>query len=121
MKIGSFKNLSKAFDLVAADNGMDKSESLDERDCPPEWLDRFTKADEAAGDLAISELRDVVDEDQVDADLASVSDNALETMCAGEHSVQALIIASVGSDAQALADVLESAFDGELSDLIFAD
>lgn len=121
MKISAFRFLIRAFEKVGADNGMELSRLLNDRHCPPEWLDRFTKGNEAAKELDDKELRDVVDEDQIDVDLADPHDNALDTMCAGESSVKELIIASMGNDAQSLSDVLDGAFDGELCDLVYQD
>lgn len=116
MNFSQLPKLFKAIQYMASCNGMHLIAEAQKLELPIDD-DDLVVAERVAEQLDESPLRAIINADQIDPDCADGEDDALETMADGEDTVRRLIISTVPG-ADKLNKVLESAFEGALSELI---
>lgn len=121
MKLVQFPAVLDAVKSMKVDGGGPVSDdgltTIGQQKVPAKWLERVQKAEVALSALKGKKLNEVLDESEIDSDLADPQDDAFETFVTGEGTVQELIAAQIAYGQYAGA-VLESFFDGDLSYLL---
>jgi len=116
MNFTQLPKLWKAVQHIALCNGMQLIAEAEKLELPMDD-DLLVEAERIAEQLDESSLRSIVNPDHIDPDCGDPEDDALETMADGEDSVRSLIMATVPGCPK-LDEVLQSAFDGPISELI---
>jgi hypothetical protein len=114
-KLSQYPHLKKALVLLFADNNMFESKDIDDWEVPERLTDAFQEADQCAAQISGKPLKHFVPEDQIDPELESPDEDALQVMVAGEETGRTMLIEALDANSIALDEILNSAFDGALS------
>lgn len=117
-KFGDYPNVVKAIEFLMADNGMMSKKGLAEIEVPLAWEPHCSYAEICAERLVDKQVKEVLDQSEIDHSMVDDTENALEVFTNGEQSVQELMLSKfriTGVDLQA---VLNSVFEGELYEVV---
>lgn len=117
-EFSDYPAVCKAIEYLMADNGMGTKPGLANDQVPVEWVFRFEMAEIAADRLKDQQVKDVLMDSEIDHADVDDTDNALEVFTNGETSVVDKIKAKMPKTCEALHEILNSVFEGDLYDKV---